>query len=168
MSRHQQNLTEAIHGQVLSRWKRELLWKQSIPQNYANSYYFITNVFYWDLRQGCCLETLLASYLFSSLKSCQFAQQSLLVLYGVSEKVMLRLWHLLGNKGRFKKKKKVGLKSNACALRGSRIVSVEQCCRWVPPASSLAFDKMVKFHLITHQPVMNFWQFGTYVLVKIK
>lgn len=118
MSRHQQNLTEAIHGQVLSRWKRELLWKQSIPQNYANSYYFITNVFYWDLRQGCCLETLLASYLFSSLKSCQFAQQSLLVLYGVSEKVMLRLWHLLGNKGRFKKKRKSGTQVKCLCFKG--------------------------------------------------
>lgn len=167
MSRHQQNLTEAIHGQVLSRWKRELLWKQSIPQNYANSYYFITNVFYWDLQQGCCLETLLASYLFSSLKSCQLAQQSLLVLYGGSEKVMLRLWHHLGTKRMFKKKK-VGLKSNACALRGSGIVSVEQSCRRVPPASPLAFDTMVMFHLITHLPVMNFWQFGTDVFVKTK
>lgn len=139
MSRHQQNLTKAIHGQVLSRWKRELLWKQSIPQNYANSYYFITNVFYWDLQQDSCLEIFFESCLFPSLSPvslhsscCLFFtvdQQKWPQGFGIYWGTEVRGW---------------GVKL-ACASGGSVVVTAEQQFGWVPPASP-TLEMMVMFH----------------------
>lgn len=98
MSCHQQNLTKAIHGQLLSRWKRELLGKQSIPQNYANSCYFITNVFHCDLWQDSCSKSAFGSWRASSLKPVGLHSAGCLLFMVDQRKWAWCFWDLWGSK----------------------------------------------------------------------